>query len=258
MLRLAVIDNDQMFARQVAAEIAMGKDWRFELFGGGPPPSPWRLARFDAVLVDPAAIGDGFWRYLEEVAGQLPDLCVLVCGSRTDVASRVRGLRSGADDWIAKPSSPTEILARAEAFRRARRVKAPGLEEPVLSGEIEIRPGEADARAGRVRLGLTGREFELLRFLVREEGKVLARETIYRRVWGYRIPSGDRSVYTYIRRLRIKLEVVSPDWVYIHTHLGTGYRFEPEPVALAPEKMAVLPAPSAVGTSHRLLEPVGA
>lgn len=227
MLRLAIIDNDQTFARQVAAEAELAKDWRFELFTDGAPPSASKLARFDAMLVDPAAVGAGFWGHLEEVAGHLPDLSVLVCGARADLASRVRALRLGADDWITKPASPTEILARAEAFRRPRRVKAPGLEEPVFSGEIEIRPDEHDARARCMRLGLTRREFELLRFLVREEGKVLARETIYRRVWGYRIPPGDRSVYTYIRKLRIKLEIASPGWVYIHTHLRTGYRFEP-------------------------------
>lgn len=258
MLRLAIIDDDRTFVREVTAEAEIGEGWRFDLFSGGPPPSTTKLARFDAALIDPAAVGEWFWRYLEQVSGELPDLSVLVCGARTTLESRVRGLRLGADDWITKPAAPAEILARAEAFRRPRRVKAPALEEPVFSGEIQMRPGEQDAWVGRMGLGLTMREFELLRFLIREEGKVLSRETIYRRVWGYRIPSGDRSVYSYIRKLRIKLEIASPGWAYIHTHLGVGYRFEAEPVDHSPGRLAIPSVVPAYETADRILEPVGA
>ena len=81
----------------------------------------------------------------------------------------------------------------------------------------------------RSSLELTRREFELLQLLADAQGQVLEREAIYQRVWGYAMAHGDRSVDVFIRKLRQKLEKLSPGWGYIHTHFGVGYRFDPEP-----------------------------
>jgi DNA-binding winged helix-turn-helix (wHTH) protein len=75
---------------------------------------------------------------------------------------------------------------------------------------------------------LTRREFEVLQLLAQAKGKVLQREEIYQAVWGYTMAHGDRSVDVFVRKVRQKLEKVSPDWNYIHTHFGVGYRFDPE------------------------------
>ena len=75
---------------------------------------------------------------------------------------------------------------------------------------------------------LTPREFELLLLLVRAGGQVLPREEIYQRVWGYAMVAGDRSVDVFVRKLRQKLEQASPEWRYLHTTFGVGYRFAPE------------------------------
>ena len=75
---------------------------------------------------------------------------------------------------------------------------------------------------------LTRREFEVLQLLAQAEGKVLQREEIYQLVWGYAMAHGDRSVDVFIRKVRQKLEKASPDWSYIHTHFGVGYRFDPD------------------------------
>ena len=77
-------------------------------------------------------------------------------------------------------------------------------------------------------MDLTRREFEVLQLLAQAEGKVLQREEIYQAVWGYTMAHGDRSVDVFIRKVRQKLEKASPDWKYIHTHFGVGYRFDPE------------------------------
>jgi DNA-binding response OmpR family regulator len=93
-------------------------------------------------------------------------------------------------------------------------------------------------------LELTRREFELLELMAGAEGRVLEREDIYERVWGYAMVHGDRSIDVYVRKLRQKLERASPDWTYIHTHFGIGYRFAPEteaaPAVLDDELAAVL------------------
>ena len=75
---------------------------------------------------------------------------------------------------------------------------------------------------------LTRREFDVLSLLAQSEGRVISRDEIYASVWGYMLPHGDRSVDVFVGKVRAKLQLVSPDWDYIHTHFGSGYRFDPE------------------------------
>jgi DNA-binding response OmpR family regulator len=154
---------------------------------------------------------------------------VVVCTGKSTVAQRVRGLRLGADDWVAKPCHPEEVIARLEAVvRRRRRGRVEADVGPLTFGELEIRPDQFQAFASRRSLELTRREFELLYLLAGAQGSVLEREAIYQRVWGYAMAHGDRSVDVFIRKLRQKLERGSPSWSYIHTHFGVGYRFDPQ------------------------------
>jgi DNA-binding response OmpR family regulator len=157
-------------------------------------------------------------------------------------AQRVRGLRLGADDWVSKPCHPEEVVARLEAVVRRRALGKPrGDQGPVKVGGLAVRPDRFQAFAGEVSADLTRREFELIQLLAEREGQVLPREEIYERVWGYAMAHGDRSVDVFVRKLRQKLEKVSPDWRYIHTHFGIGYRFAAEPAGVA----APAPAPEA-------------
>jgi DNA-binding response OmpR family regulator len=88
-----------------------------------------------------------------------------------------------------------------------------------------------EAFVGGRAVGLTRREFELLALLGSSSGRVIPREQIYERVWGYAMVYGDRSVDVFVRKLRRKLEDASPGWRYLHTHFGVGYRFQPEEIA---------------------------
>jgi len=143
----------------------------------------------------------------------------------------VRGLRLGADDWITKPCHPEEVIARVQGLvRRRRRASARTEAKPVSAGEVEIRSDRFQAFVGGRSLELTRREFELIELLASGEGRVLEREEIYSRLWGYAMVRGDRSVDVFVRKLRQKLEKASPGWRYIHTHFGIGYRFAAEPL----------------------------
>jgi len=95
----------------------------------------------------------------------------------------------------------------------------------VAAGEIEVRPDQFQAFVNGRSIDLTRREFELIALLSSAAGRVLEREEIYQRVWGYTMAHGDRSVDVFVRKLRAKLQHASPDWEYIHTHFGVGYRF---------------------------------
>ena len=184
--------------------------------------------RQHAIVIDVAMLGTEAWTYLGRICAISPSQVVVVCTGPTSVAQRVRGLRLGADDWVTKPCHPEEVLARVEAALRARQAGASITDPPkaVVAGELEIRPDMFEAFVGGRALGLTRREFELIQLLSATEGRVIPRERIYERVWGYAMAHGDRSVDVFVRKLRKKLEAASPGWLYLHTHFGVGYRFD--------------------------------
>src|SRR3712207_5661392 len=139
--------------------------------------------RLNAIVVDLAVLGPGGWSYLERLCTRLPGLGVVVCTGRSSVAQRVRGLRLGADDWVAKPCHPEELMARVEAVvRRRKRAEARVDAGATLAGELEIRPDRFQAFVGGASVDLTRREFELIALLGEAEGQVLPREEIYQRV----------------------------------------------------------------------------
>ena len=225
-MRLAVLDADSGFVHVLSKRLESA-GWQFRALSSAPRVEEIVALRLNAVLVDPSCLGHGGWDFLEELCVSLPGLGVIVCTGRSTVAQRVRGLRMGADDWITKPSHPSEVIARVEAVaRRRRRARVQEEVGSLLVGELEIRPDRFQAFAAGRSAKLTRREFEVLQLLVDANGQVLQREEIYQRVWGYAMAHGDRSVDVFVRKLRHKLERLSPEWTYIHTHFGIGYRFE--------------------------------
>jgi DNA-binding response OmpR family regulator len=227
-MNVAVIDNDTGFV-QVLSKRMEGMSWQYRTLAAPVPPDDLVALRINCLVIDLALLGPNAWDYLGCVADRIPGLGLVVCTERSTVAQRVRGLRLGADDWVSKPCHPEEVIARVEAVvRRRRRSEARVESGPVVAGELEIRADQFQAFVGGQSLDLTRREFELLQLLADARGTVLQREEIYQRVWGYAMAHGDRSVDVFVRKLRQKLETASPQWRYIHTHFGVGYRFDPE------------------------------
>jgi len=227
-LRIAILDSDSGFVR-VLVKRAGDLGWQYRCLEAPPPVDEFVAMRVNALVVDLALLGPGGWEFLERVSTVLPGMGVIVCTSPTSVSQRVRGLRAGADDWVTKPCHPEEVLARVEAVVRRRKRASERVETgPLVAGELEIRADQFQAFVGGRSVDLTRREFELLELLAQAQGKVLQREEIYQAVWGYAMAHGDRSVDVFVRKVRQKLETASPDWSYIHTHFGVGYRFQPE------------------------------
>jgi DNA-binding response OmpR family regulator len=234
-LRVAVLDRDSGFI-QVLSKRLDRVGWEHRVLAGPVPADTITSMRLSALVVDLAVLGPQAWEWLERLCGTLPELGVIVCTGPSTVAQRVRGLRLGADDWIAKPCHPEEVIARLQGVaRRRRRARSRGEAKPVVAGEVEIRTDRFQAFVSGRSLDLTRREFELIELLAAAEGRVLEREDIYSRLWGYAMVRGDRSVDVFVRKLRQKLERASPRWRYIHTHFGIGYRFAAESLDSAAE-----------------------
>ena len=227
-LRIAVLDRDSGFIQVLGKRLdRLGHEHR--VLGGPVPVEAVTAMRLSALVIDLTVLGHQAWEWLERLCDALPELGVVVCTGPSTVAQRVRGLRLGADDWITKPTHPEEVIARVESVvRRRRRATGKAEAKPMVAGEVEVRPDRFQAFVGGRSLELTRREFELIQLLSAAEGRVLEREEIYSRLWGYAMVRGDRSVDVFVRKLRQKLEKASPRWRYIHTHFGIGYRFAAE------------------------------
>jgi DNA-binding response OmpR family regulator len=241
-IRVALIDDDSGLITVLDRRFAV-LGWERELLACPPGPDHLAALRLHAVVVNPSLSG---LDYLERIAVALPGLALLACSAPAPVADRVRALRAGADDWITKPCHPEELVARLQAVLRRRRAGELPLEDAtIVAGELAIRPDRFDAYVGQTPASLSRKEFELLRQLAIVDGRVLEREDVYQRVWGYTMARGDRSVDVFVRKLRQKLDRISPGWRYVHTHFGVGYRFAAEPAAGGERPPAPAPAPTA-------------
>ncbi len=149
---------------------------------------------------------------------------VILLTAKGDESDRVIGLRLGADDYVVKPFSPAELVARVDAVLR--RVNTVAEHAPMLTiGELEIDPSSRRVTRAGEDMALTAREFDLLHFLARHPGRAFTREELMDHVWQYSFYTDTSTVTVHIRRLRAKLEADpdAPRW--IETVWGVGYRF---------------------------------
>jgi DNA-binding response OmpR family regulator len=254
-IRVALIDDDSGLLTVLERRFA-ALGWDREVLGYAAGPDQLTALRLHALIVNPALTG---LDYLERVALAVPGLAVLVVSGPAPVADRVRGLRGGADDWVSKPCHPEELVARIQAVLRRRRAgEVPIEDSAIVAGELTIRPDRFDAYVGDAAASLSRKEFELLHQLAAADGRVLEREDIYQRVWGYTMVRGDRSVDVFVRKLRQKLERMSPEWRYVHTHFGVGYRFAAETDGPPPAGRTYAPASEPAEPASAPAEPARA
>jgi len=178
-------------------------------------------SRPDAVVLDLMLPGRSGLEVLRELRAEpvTTDLPVLVLTARAAEMDKLLGFEHGADDYLTKPFSPRELVARLRALlRRARPAREP---VTIEAGALVVDPGAHEARFEGRRLALTPREFDLLAFLARHPGRVHSREELLRKVWGYDYVGESRTVDVHVRRLRAKLG--GPPGV-IETVLGAGYK----------------------------------
>lgn len=149
---------------------------------------------------------------------------ILMITAKDEDADRILGLDIGADDYIVKPFSPGEVMARIRAVLR--RIPAAAEKEMLVIGELSIHLPSLSVTLSGHKLNLTRREVELLYTLAASPGRVFTRDNLLTIVWGYEFAGNYRAVDSHIKRLRAKLDTYPHDTFTIATVWGAGYKFE--------------------------------
>lgn len=158
--------------------------------------------------------------------GNTKDISIIMLTAKGEELDKILGLELGADDYITKPFSIRELLARIKAILRRTKASS-GSEEVFKSNDIYINFDRREVSILDKKIELTLKEFELLEILVKNRGKILTRETLLDKIWGYEYVGETRTVDVHIRYLRKKIEVDDKNPKFIETIRGVGYRFNP-------------------------------
>lgn len=225
-MKLLIVEDDRLLSNALARSLrdAYAVDQAFDgeegLFYAAQ--DVYDLVVLDVMLPE----RDGF-SVLEALRAQGVDTPVLMLTARSATADKLRGLRSGADDYLAKPFGVRELLARTRALLR----RSQGLENAQPSNEvtasgITLNEDTHVAQGEKGPIDLTPREFELLSCLMHNAGKVVSREDLLHDAWGWEFITETKTVDTHIKRLRDKIEAAGYDPKLVETVRGYGYRFK--------------------------------
>jgi DNA-binding response OmpR family regulator len=202
----------------------------YETFVAGDGPEALRQAelhRPDLLVLDvmlPGIDGIEVMRQLHERPG--PRTAVILLTARGEESDRLVGLRDGADDYVVKPFSPAELVARVDAVLR--RVAPPSEQAPPIEhGPLRVEPASRRVMLDGEEVSLTQREFDLLAYLAASPGQVFSRDQLMEAVWGYGFFEDTSTVTVHVRRLRAKLGDDPSEPRFIETVWGVGYRLRP-------------------------------
>jgi DNA-binding response OmpR family regulator len=222
---ILVVDDEPTIAEVVARYLERA-GYETRTAADGPRAVAAAMSRRpDLVVLDimlPGLDGLEVMRRLQEDAGtRVPVILLTAKGEESD---RLVGLRQGADDYVVKPFSPLELVARVDAVLR----RADGgrdAEEALRVSDLEIDPATRTVVVSGRHADLTAREFDLLLFLARHPGQVFSRDQLMDRVWQFSFYTDTTTVTVHIRRLRAKIEADASNPQWIQTVWGVGYRF---------------------------------
>jgi DNA-binding response OmpR family regulator len=202
----------------------------YETYEAADGPEALRLAelhRPDLVVLDvmlPGIDGIEVMRQLHERSG--PRIAVILLTARGEESDRLVGLRHGADDYVVKPFSPAELVARVDAVLR--RVSPPATEAPPIErGPLRVEPATRRVFLDGEEISLTQREFDLLAYFAAHPGQVFSRDQLMDAVWGQALFNDASTVTVHVRRLRAKLGDDPAEPRFIETVWGVGYRLRP-------------------------------
>ncbi|HET6498133.1 MAG TPA: response regulator transcription factor [Coriobacteriia bacterium] len=183
----------------------------------------------DLILLDVMLPGVDGYSFAEQFRRHEQETAIIMVTALDQERDKVRGLDAGADDYITKPFSMEELLARVRAnLRRVRERGVLAANGPIRTGDLVIEPAELRVTVAEEPARLRLKEFQLLVALASNQGCLQTRQALAQQVWGYEFLPSSRTIDVHIRRVRQAIEEPS-SYYYIHTVHGMGYRFEPVP-----------------------------
>ena len=229
MKRILIIEDDTAIS-ELERDYLEANGFSAEIIADGTKGAEKALAEdFDLILLDLMLPGlDGF--AVCRAVRREKDTPILMVSARQEEIDKIRGLGLGADDYIIKPFSPNELVARVKAHiaryeRLTRRTSAAEDHDSILTGELEVQPEARRIFSGGKEVSLTRREFDLLLFFVQNPGITFSKDKLFERIWGLDALGDTATVMVHINRIREKIEPRPAEPIYIETVWGVGYRF---------------------------------
>ena len=228
MPRVLIVEDDPVIADGMARHLEAGGFDAVTVAKGELGLARLRYEQPDVCVLDLMLPGQDGWSVIETARSEGIGTPIVVVSARGTEHDRVHALEIGADDYLVKPFSMKELVARVRAAaRRGVRPQEIPRGEPIETEELRIDPREVQAYVAGESADLTPTEFRLLYALALEQGRVVTRDELLQRLWGRRETHRDRTVDVFVKKLREKLDLPGARHTFIQTRYGVGYKFEP-------------------------------
>ena len=221
-----LIADDNADIRDILATFAEGAGYQVVTASNGKDAlAKFREGGISLLLLDVMMPGADGFQVCREIRRE-SNVPIIMITARGEDYDRIMGLELGADDYVVKPFSPQEVMARVKAvLRRLPREKG---EKRVSVGNLKLDEDRGEAEIAGVRLSLTRKEYDILCLMLQNPGRIFSRESLLDSLWGYDYTGDTRTVDTHIRRLRAKLENAGARGFSVSTVWGRGYRLTGE------------------------------
>jgi DNA-binding response OmpR family regulator len=230
MAKLVIVEDDEVIGRGMATHLSLAGFDPLLVERGETGLARLRYERPDVLVLDLMLPGLDGWTLIETARAEGIGTPIVVVSARGTEHDRVHALEIGADDYLVKPFSMKELVARVRAAaRRGVRAAEPVRGEPIEIEELRVDPDEVQAFVDGRSADLTPTEFRLLYALALERGRVVTREELMQKIWGRRQRHRDRTVDVFVRKLRAKIDRRASAHTFLHTRHGVGYKLEPVP-----------------------------
>ena len=227
MTKVLIVEDDDVIAQGMARHLTSAGFDPVVVNRGDLGLQRLRFEHPDVCVLDLMLPGMDGWRFVETARAEGLGTPIVVVSARGTEHDRVHALEIGADDYLVKPFSMKELVARVRvASRRGTRPETEERGERIVIEELTIDPREVQAYVDGASAGLTPTEFKVLYQLALDRGRVVTREELLQKIWGRRQMYRDRTVDVCVKRLRDKIDRKAPRHTFIQTRFGVGYKLE--------------------------------
>jgi DNA-binding response OmpR family regulator len=230
MAKVLIVEDDEIIAQGMARHLADAGFDAVHVTKGETGLARLRFEQPDVCVLDLMLPGTDGWSLIETARREGIGTPIVVVSARGTEHDRVHALEIGADDYLVKPFSMKELVARVSAAaRRGGGAPTPERGDPLEFNELRIDPRVVQAYVDGESADLTPTEFRLLYALALDRGRVLDRDELLQKIWGRRATHRDRTVDVFVRKLREKIDKRASRHTFIQTRYGVGYAFDPKP-----------------------------